>query len=402
MSYPIASVRSQFPALREGAAHFDGPGGTQVPTCVSEAVAGTLTAAIANRGLVTPAARRAEQVVTECRAALADLLGADPLGVVFGRSATDLAFMTARTLTRQWRPGDEIICSRLDHDSNIRPWLLAAEARGLVVRMADFDPDTADFGVEHVTALLSERTRLVAFTAASNLVGTRPDVAVLSAAAHAAGALVYLDAVHHVPHLRTDLSALGVDFLACSAYKFLGPHCGVLAADPDLLETMHPDKLLPSTDAVPERFELGTLPYELMAGTTAAVDFLAGLAPGGATERPARLDASFAALARHEDALAVQLNAGLAEVDGVRMIGSPARRTPTVLFEIAGLPSQQVAEALAREGVNAPAGSFYALEASRWLGLGDEGAVRAGLAPYSSELDVQRLVEAVAKTAAQR
>jgi selenocysteine lyase/cysteine desulfurase len=206
--------------------------------------------------------------------------------------------------------------------------------------------------------------------------------------------------VHLTPHAPVDVPALGVDFYACAPYKFLGPHLGVLAADPALLETLHPDKLLPASDAVPERFELGTLPYELLAGTTAAVDFLAGIVPGTGTRR-ARLIASMTAVEEHEAALLDRLESGLAGIDGVTSHGAVGRRrTPTVLFTVAGTPGAQVHRLLAEYGVNAPAGSFYALECSRWLGLGDAGAVRAGIAPYTDESDIDRLLAGVAKIAA--
>lgn len=397
MTFDVEAVRAQFPALRSGTAFFDGPGGTQVPTPVARAVADTLTSPIANRGQVTAAARAAEQVVADCRAAGADLLGADPRGVVFGRSATALAFDLARVLRRSWGASDEIVITRLDHDSNIRPWLLAALRAGATVQMADFDPTTGALDTAAVTDLITSNTRLVAFTAASNLLGTRPDITAIAAAARSVGALTYLDAVHHVPHLRTDLTGLGVDFLACSPYKFLGPHCGLLAVDPDLLESLQPDKLLPSTDDVPERFELGTLPYELMAGTTAAVDFLASLS-SAAGDRRTRLDASFAALETHENALIAELEAGLDDLDA-RRYSQAGLRTPTVLFDLPGVPAAAVADHLASVGVNAPAGSFYALLAADHLGLGEPGAVRAGLAPYSNRADVARLLDGLAQLA---
>ncbi|WP_213450343.1 aminotransferase class V-fold PLP-dependent enzyme [Rhizomonospora bruguierae] len=271
MTYDVAAVRAQFPALAEGAAHFDAPGGSLVPEPVGAAVAGTLTAAIANRNEFTAAERHAEAVVRECRSALADLLGADPAGVVFGRNMTQLTYDTARTLAKAWGPGDEVVVSRLDHDANVRPWVQAAAATGATVRWADFDPETGELEPARVAAaVLSDRTRLVAVMAASNLIGTRPDIPAIADLAHAAGALLYVDGVHYAAHVSVDVGALGADFFVCSPYKVLGPHCGVLAARPDLLERLRPDKLLPATDAVPERYELGTLPYELMAGCTAA------------------------------------------------------------------------------------------------------------------------------------
>ncbi len=395
VAYDVTAVRKHFPALDEGAAHFDGPGGSQVPDVVGEAVARTLCAAIANRGSVTAAERRADAIVAEARQAAADLLGAQPGGVVFGRSMTQLTYDFSRALAKTWQPGDEVVVTRLDHDANIRPWVQAAEARGVAVRWADFDPATGELPVEAVTGLLSDRTRLVAVTAASNLLGTRPDIPAIAAAVHETPALLYVDGVHLTPHAPVDVTALGADFYGCSPYKFLGPHLGLVAAAPELLETLHPDKLAPSTNAVPERFELGTLPYELLAGTTAAIDFLADLVPGDGTRRQ-RLLRSLTELEEHEQALLDRLDAGLADIPGVTRYGSPTRRrTPTVLFSVEGVPSQVVYERLGAQGVNAPAGSFYALECSRHLGLGDTGAVRAGIAPYTTAAEVDRLLDGV-------
>ncbi|MFD4197512.1 cysteine desulfurase-like protein [Amycolatopsis thermoflava] len=395
MAYDVTAVRKHFPALDEGAAHFDGPGGSQVPDVVGEAVARTLCAAIANRGSVTAAERRADAIVAEARQAAADLLGAQPGGVVFGRSMTQLTYDFSRALAKTWQPGDEVVVTRLDHDANIRPWVQAAEARGVAARWANFDPATGELPVGAVTGLLSDRTRLVAVTAASNLLGTRPDIPAIAAAVHETPALLYVDGVHLTPHAPVDVTALGADFYGCSPYKFLGPHLGLVAAAPELLETLHPDKLAPSTNAVPERFELGTLPYELLAGTTAAIDFLADLVPGDGTRRQ-RLLRSLTELEEHEQALLDRLDAGLADIPGVTRYGSPTRRrTPTVLFSVEGVPSQVVYERLGAQGVNAPAGSFYALECSRHLGLGETGAVRAGIAPYTTTAEVDRLLDGV-------
>ena len=397
MSYDVQALRDRFPALREGAAHFDGPGGSQVPDAVGRAVAEALTSATANRGSVTRAERRAEGTVLAARQAVADLIGGRPEGVVFGRSMTALTYDMARTLGRSWRTGDEVIVTRLDHDANIRPWVQAASAAGATVRWAEFDPDSGELTVDHVAGLISGRTRLVAVTGASNLIGTRPDVAAIAAAGRAAGALVYVDGVHLTPHSPVDTAALGADFYACSPYKWMGPHLGVLAADPALLEQLHPDKLLPSTDAVPERFELGTLPYELLAGVTAAVDFIAGIAPGalsGGDRRP-RVTASLRAVEQHEAALLQRVEDGLAGLPGVRVHGRPGRRTPTLLLTFASAEAAEVSRALGARGVNAPASHFYAIEASRRLGLGDAGGLRIGLAPYNDAGDVDRLLEAL-------
>ncbi|MGN6576349.1 MAG: cysteine desulfurase-like protein [Nocardioides sp.] len=398
MSLDVARIRKDFPALDEGIAYFDGPGGTQVPRQVADAIATAMTSGLSNRGSVTASERRAEDVVVSARGAVADLLGCDPGGVVFARSMTQATYDVARTLAKGWGPGDEVVVTRLDHDANIRPWVQAAESAGATVRWVGFDRETAELTVDDVRAVLSERTRLVAITGASNVLGTRPDIPAVAEAVHAAGALLYVDGVHLTPHAPVDVAALGADFYACSPYKFFGPHHGIVVAAPDLLAQLHPDKLLPSTDAVPERFELGTLPYEVLAGTTAAVDFIAGLA-SDAADRRTRVLASMRAVEAHEDELLARLLDGLRGIDGVRLHGSPRRRTPTVFFSVEGREDQAVYRHLATLGVNAPASSFYALEASRWLGLGDTGAVRAGLAPYTDADDVDRLVAGVAEIA---
>ena len=391
MIYDVAAVRAQFPALQAGTAHFDGPGGTQVPEPVARAVAGTLTSPIANRGRITPAERTADDIVLGARQAMADLLGADPRGIVFGRSATQLTFDASRALAAGWGPGDEVVVCRLDHDANVRPWVLAAEAAGATVRWIAFDPATGELAADDVAEVLTDRTRLVAVTGASNLIGTRPPVAEIARLVHGAGALLAVDGVHLTAHALVDVEALGADFFTCSPYKFLGPHCGVLAATPALLETLSPAKLLPSSEEVPERFELGTLPYELLAGTTAAVDFLAGLTPADGSRRE-RLVAAMTALEAYEDDLREHLEAGLTALPGVRLWSRAAFRTPTVLVTFDGRDAADAYRFLAERGVNAPAGSFYAIEASRWLGLGDTGGLRIGLAPYSDRDDVDRLL----------
>ena len=394
--YDVRAVRARFPALRAGFAHFDGPGGSQVPDAVADAVAATLVAPLANRGTVTAAERTADGIVRAARAAVADLLGADPAGVVFGRSMTALTFDLARTLAATWRPGDEVIVTSLDHDANITPWLRAAREVGAVVRWAEFCPRTAELSVVDVARHLSSRTRLVAVTGASNLLGTRPPVDLIAAAAHERGALVFVDGVHLTAHAPVDVAALGADVYACSPYKFLGPHCGALAAAPALLETLAPAKLAPSPDTVPERFELGTLPYELLAGTTAAVDFLAGLDPAATGSRRERLRAGLRAVGRHEERLLRRVEEGLAGLPGVVGHSRAAHRTPTLLLSFPGRDPQDAYRFLAGRGVNAPASAFYAREASRRLGLGDAGALRVGLAPYTDDEDVDRLLAGLA------
>jgi cysteine desulfurase family protein (TIGR01976 family) len=394
VSYDVSALRDRFPALKAGFAHFDGPGGSQVPDVVAEAVAAALTAPLANRGVVTEAERAADAIVLDARSAMADLLGAVPDGIVFGRSMTALTFDMARTLASTWGPGDEVVVTRLDHDANIRPWVLAAKAVGATVRWAEFDPATAELTEDDVAAVLSTRTRMVAITAASNLLGTRPPVRAVADLAHAAGALVYVDGVHHTAHAPVHLEALGADLYACSPYKFLGPHCGVVAGDPALLETLRPAKLAPSTDRVPERFELGTLPYEQLAGVTAAVDFIAGIAPGDGRTRRERIVASMDAVAAHEDSLLQLVEEGLASLgDAVTVHSRAAHRTPTLYLTLPGRRTWDAYEHLASLDVLAPAGSFYALEAFRALRLDDEHGLRVGLAPYSEAAEVHRLID---------
>jgi cysteine desulfurase family protein (TIGR01976 family) len=395
MVYDVQSVRKHFPALSNGAAHFDGPGGSQVPEAVGRAVAETLTSAIANQGSETAASRHAEEVVSAAREAIADLLGADPGAIVFGRSMTQLTYDFARALAKTWRPADEVVVTRLDHDANIRPWVQAAESVGAIIRWAGFDPETGEQTLADIAGMLSSRTRLVAVTGASNLLGTRPPVAEIARLVHDAGALLYVDGVHLTPHAPVDVTALGADLFACSPYKFLGPHCGVVAGRPALLEGLHPDKLLPASDGTPEKFELGTLPYELLAGTTATVDFLAGLSHDAAGTRRERVLAAMTMLEEYEDGVRQEIEQHLSETHEVVLYGHAAHRTPTLLFSIGSKNSEAVSTRLAELGVNAPAGSFYALEASRRLGLGDAGAVRVGVAPYTDDSDVARLLDGV-------
>ncbi len=395
MTLDVAAVRSHFPALKEGAAHFDSPGGTQTPAAVAEAVHTTLVAAIANRGSVTAAEQRADSVVLAARRAVGDLLAADPGGVIFGRSMTALTFELSRALSREWSPGDEVVVSRLDHDANVRPWVIAAEWAGATVRWIDFDPSTGELTPEDVRAQLSERTRLVALTGASNLIGTRPDLATIADAVHAFGALLYVDGVHLTAHASIDVAQLGADLFACSPYKFFGPHCGVVAGRIDVLERLRPDKLLPSSDSVPERFELGTLPYELLAGTTAAIDFIADLG-GTSGDRRSRLLRSAALVGEHEDRLRARIERAIDEIPAITLHSRAQHRTPTLLMTFEDHSVSDAYQFLGSRGVNAPAGSFYAYEPARRMGIGGAGGLRVGLAPYNDDADVTRLLEALA------
>lgn len=393
-SFDVASVRSHFPSLVDGAAHFDGPGGSQTPDVVGRAIYDAITGPLANRGWSTVAEQNAERAVVECRSAMGDFLGADPAGILFGRSMTQNTFDMARAIAKRWGPGDEVVVTRLDHDANVRPWVAAAGGAGAEVRFADFDPETAELDPTEIEKVITSRTRVVAVTAASNVIGTMPDLVSIADIVHAAGAWLYVDGVHYAAHKPVDVTALGADFFGCSPYKFLGPHCGVLYGRPELLEQISPDKLLPATDVVPEKFELGTLPYEQMAGTTAAIHFLAGMAASTGSRRD-RLMSSMQAVEAHEDRLRGRIEDVLLGLPGVTLHSRAARRTPTLLVSFARHDEQDICRFLAERSVNAPAGSFYAYEACRRLGLGDAGGLRIGLAPYNDDTDVDRLVEAL-------
>ncbi|WP_114203224.1 cysteine desulfurase-like protein [Janibacter anophelis] len=396
MSLDVAALRARFPSLTSGIAHFDGPGGTQTPAEVGAAIAATLTGPLSNRGTSVTSERNAEAAIAGFRSAMADLLGAAPEGIVHGRSATQLTYDVSRTLAKGWGPGDEVVVTELDHDCNVRPWVQAAAAVGATVRWLRLDPATAELDLDALDEVVTERTRLVAVTGASNLLGTMPPVARIAARAHAVGALVHVDGVHLTAHSHIDVTALGADFFVCSPYKFFGPHCAALAADPALLETLHPDKLLPSTDAVPESFELGTLPYELLAGVEAAVDVLASLAPGEGTRRE-RLAIAHGLVHEHEMALRTRIEGGLADLGDRLTVHSRAQqRTPTLFFTLRDADAREVAASLASRDVLAPAGTFYAHEPFRALGLDVDAGIRVGVAPYTDDSDVDRLLTGLA------
>ncbi|MET7332010.1 cysteine desulfurase-like protein [Nonomuraea sp. NPDC005650] len=394
MPFPIESVRSSYPALDDGYAYLDGAAGTQTPQPVIDAISAAYRTGIGNVGGAFPASDRSGAIVAACRAAVADLVGGHPDGVLLGPNMTTMTYRLARAVAG---PGDEVVVSRLDHDSNVRPWTQT----GATVRWAEVDPVTGELPVEQYADLIGPRTRLVAVTAASNVLGTRPDVAAIAELAHRAGALMYVDGVHATPHGPVDMRALGADFYATSAYKWSGPHIGAVVADPALLETLRPDKLAPSPDTVPERFETGTAAFADLAGVTAAVDHLAAMVPGmvpGTGTRRERLLASMAAAEQHELALFAVLIEGLETMAHVTVYGKPARRTATAYFNVAGHTPRQVAEHLAGLGVNVWNGHNYAWELAGALGIRDSGgAVRAGLVHYNDRSDVDRLLDGVAR-----
>jgi cysteine desulfurase family protein (TIGR01976 family) len=401
VTFDVNRVRAAYPALSDGYAYLDGAAGTQVPSAVIEAIADAYRTGIGNAGGAFPASGRSDALMAECRRALADLTGAEPDGVILGPNMTTLTYRLAETLSRQWGPGDEVIVSRLDHDANVRPWVQAAARRGALVRWAEVDIATAELPEAQYAGLLSERTRLVAVTAASNIVGTRPDVAAIAAAAHAVGALCYVDGVHATPHVPVDVRSLGADFYATSAYKWSGPHIGTVVADPALLETLSPDKLAPAPQGVPGRFERGTPGFADLAGVTAAVDHLAALEPSGeraAGSRRERLQASMAAVERYEAVLFTRLLGGLNAMGQVTLYGKAARRAPTAFFTVAGYSPREVAGHLATRKINVWNGDNYAWELTGAFGLRDSGgAVRAGLVHYNDEAEVDRLLAAVAE-----
>jgi cysteine desulfurase family protein (TIGR01976 family) len=392
MSYDVNKVRASFPSLNTGLAFFCGPGGSQVPDVVGQTISDAITKPISNRNVNTESEKNAEEIVLSFRAAVADLIDVDPRGVVYGRSWTQLTYDFSRTLAKNWGPGDEVVVTTLDHDSNVRPWVQAAEAVGATVRWAQLDPDTTELSVEAVESVLSAKTKLVAVTGAGNTIGTRPDLKAIGAAVHKVGALLYVDAVHLTPHAPISAKEIGADFIGFSFYKMFGPHCAALAAAPALLETLQNDKLLPATNVVPERFEFGTLPYELMAGSVAAIEYIANLAPGSATSRREKIVNSMQALEAYEDELLEYMESSLKALPGITLYGHAKKRTPTLYFSFKGFESAEIYKAMAKKSVTLPASNFYALETSRKLGLGDAGALRAGLAPYSTRDDVDRLV----------
>ncbi len=380
--------RHRFPGLRGKWARLDGPAGTQMVDAAIDAMADWMRSGHgANHGGTFAAALATDEVVERARASVAALLGGDPRGIVFGPSMTALTMHFAATVGRTLAPGDEIVCTRLDHDADVRPWLIAAERAGATVRFAEPGGRGSDLELPAaaVEAVLSERTRWIAVTAASNACGTIPDLPGIVAAAGRVGARVYVDAVHAVPHRRMDVGALGSDVLACSAYKWFGPHVGILCARPEVLEELAPDKLRPSSDAVPDRWELGTLPFESLAGVLAAADYLQSL--------------DWAGVRAHEDALLGATLAGLAATPGVTIHGAARDRTSTLMFTVAGYSSAQVATHLAEREIAVWDGNYYAWELFRHLDLEPEGAVRAGFVHYNEAADAERLLGAVGELA---
>lgn len=408
-TFDPAPLRALFPSLAltldgHPAVFFDNPGGTQVPTTVIDAVADYYRGSNANVGGAFATSRRTDAVVAGARAAVADLLNAPgPETIIFGPSMTALTFHLARSLAETIKPGDEIIVTTLDHDANVAPWL-DLEALGAVIKVVDIHPENATLDMEGLEAALSPRTRLVAVTAASNAVGTMPDVSRITRMAQSVGALVFIDAVQFAPHAPVDVQALGCDFLACSAYKFFGPHMGVLYGRAEHLTRLTPHKVRPSKDAIPYRWESGTLNHEGLAGVTAAVDYLAGIGEKfgpSVPDRRLRLKAAMFAIRGYEQTLSRHLLEGLAGIGDIKVWGLTdiARldeRLPTVAFTWPRLSPRATAEYLAARGFCVWSGNYYALGLMERLGLEEHGgAVRVGLAHYNTAEEIDRMVAAL-------
>jgi cysteine desulfurase family protein (TIGR01976 family) len=396
----VERIRAAFPALerRESGApvaYFDGPGGTQVPRVVAEAVRDYLLHHNANTHWRYPTSQETDAAIAEAREWLAALLGASADEIAFGANMTTMTFHVARALARSWGPGDEIIVTELDHHANVAPWQAAARDRGLTVRTARLIRETGELDFSDFERLVSARTKLVAIGAASNALGTITDVRRAGDLVHAAGGLLFVDAVHYAPHVLVDVAALGCDLLACSAYKFYGPHVGVLYGRRPLVEALDVPKLLPAPDGSPERLETGTLNHEGIVGAARSVEYLASLSAVG--ERRAALQATFAALHRRGQQLSAQLWNGLAAIPDVTLYGPPPQRprTPTVSFSVAGHDPGEITAVLARRGLFVSHGDFYATTVIERLGRAPAGLVRAGCACYTTAEEVARLVEAV-------
>ena len=396
----VEAVRAQFPALgrrHRGApvAYFDGPGGTQVPQRVTDAMTDYLLHHNANTAWAYPTSIETDEMIAGARAAFGDFLNASASEVVFGANMTTLTFHVARALGRGWGPGDRIVVTELDHHANVGPWRTLERERGVTVDVVKLDVRTGELDPADLARAIAAGPKLVAITAASNALGTMPDVAAAAAAARRVGALVFVDAVHYAPHALVDVRALGCDLLACSAYKFYGPHIGVLWGRADLLESLDVARIEPAPDNAPDRVETGTQNHEGIAGAHAAVEFLALLGHGDT--RRERLRSAFDAMHAHSSALFTTLWDGLGAIRGVTRFGPPPQRprTPTVSVEIQGRAPRDVAAALADSGLFLSHGDYYATTVAERYGRA-EGFLRIGLSVYSTASEVDRVLHALA------
>jgi cysteine desulfurase family protein (TIGR01976 family) len=402
VAFDVEAVRARFSALQQGLVFFDGPGGTQVPDEVIDAIAGYYRADNANLGGEFDTSRRSERIVSDARIAAAGFLGCTPDEVAFGQNTTTLNFALTRALGRELQPGDEILCTRLDHDANVAPWLAIAEDKSMTVRWLDFDPATGRWSLDDLRALLGPKTKLLAIGGASNALGTLNPIAEACALVRAeSNALTYIDAVQSVPHVVTDVTAIGCDFLACSPYKFFGPHQGVLWMRQGLAPRAY--KVRPAGDDGAHRFETGTPSFEGQAGvlgTVSYLEWLGGEVDPAANSRRARLVAAMTAAAAYERGLGERMLAGLTAIRGLKLWGPPSMdgRVPTFSFTLAGHDAHAVAEHLAGRDIFAWAGHFYAVEAVDRLRLADSGGLlRVGLCHYNTAAEVDRLLAALAE-----
>lgn len=399
---PTLEIRACFPALdrihnRSPVAYFDGPGGTQVPKRVVEAMSDYLYHRNANTHWAYPTSEETDAAIEAARQTCADFLNASPQEIAFGANMTTLTFHLARTLSAQYGPGDEIIVTELDHHANIAPWRRLAKERGVIVNTVRMIPETGQLDWDDFEQKITKRTKLVAIGAASNALGTINDVGRATEIARSIGALVFVDAVHYAPHSLVDVRTLDCDFLSMSAYKFYGPHIGVLFGKHELLESLDFPKLEPAPDTAPEKVETGTQNQEGMVGAGAAIDFLASLAPG--ESRRECLQTVYQELHARNSELTLRLWNGLSAIKGVHLYGPKpdVARTPTLAFTVEGITSTNVARQLAARGLFLSHGDFYAATIPERLGLGKEGLVRAGCACYTTAEEVDRLIEGVAR-----
>lgn len=398
----IDEIRSQFPALRRmhfghPVAYFDGPGGTQVPRQVADAMSDYLLQHNANTHWAYPTSEETDAAIEEARTALAALLNAAPNEVAFGANMTTLTFHLARALGRGWGPGDEVIITELDHHANQAPWRAIERERGITIRVVPIDLETCELDFDALRNALTPRTKLLALSAGSNALGTMPDVAQATRLAHAAGALCFVDAVHYTPHGLVDVRAIDCDFLACSAYKYYGPHIGVLYGKAERLAALDVPKLQPAPDTVPERMETGTQNHEGIVGAGAAVRFLASM--GGGSDLRARVVSAMTALQAREHQLFARLWDGMGAIAGVTRYGPPPSRprTPTLSFTMKGLTPENAARALAKQGLFVSHGDYYASTVVERLGLQPDGMIRVGCSCYTDESEIERLIAAVAQ-----
>ncbi len=408
MTLDVSTVRSQFPALsrtvgRVPAAYLDGPGGTQVPESVIQAMAGFMRAGGSNHGGPFASSRETDAVTESARSAIADLFGATPDEIAFGQNMTSLTLSVSRALGATWGSGDNIVVTRLDHDANVWPWVIAARDAGAEVRWLDFDPDDGcRLKTETIGELIDDRTRLVAMTHASNAVGTITDPRPVIEAAHAVGALTYVDAVHYSPHGLVDVAALGTDFLVASAYKFFGPHTGCLYGRSEVLDAVEAYKIRPAPDEPPDKWETGTQSFESLAGVTAGVDYLASL--GFGETRRDLVRSAMGRIGAYEQSLSARFLDGIARTSGVSLYGRTVTdgRTPTFAVSVDGTHPDAVAETLGDQGIFVWSGDYYAVEVMNRIGVADQGGlVRIGFAHYNTAGEVDRVLAALGQLASE-